>query len=110
MSSSQSGYTGTGFVDFVATSGEYVEITVNVGAAGNYTLDFRYALSSGARTMSLTVNGASGGSTGFASTGSWTNWATVTKLLPLVAGANTVRVTSTGQSGPNIDSLTVRPT
>jgi hypothetical protein len=109
VSSSQSGFTGSGFVDFIANSGEYVEFTVNVDTAGIYAVDFRFALSSGSRTMALTLNGASGGSIGFASTGSWTNWSQTTKQLPLVAGVNTIRITSTGQSGPNLDALTVRP-
>ena len=34
VASNQPGYTGTGFVDFVHASGDYVEFTVNASASG----------------------------------------------------------------------------
>jgi hypothetical protein len=109
VASNQTGFTGTGFVDFSSATGEYVEFTVNVASAGTYALDFRFALSSGSRAMGLTVNGASGGSITFTSTGAWTNWATTTKQpVTLAAGANKIRILTTGQGGPNLDALTVR--
>src|SRR5689334_4328865 len=57
VASANGGYTGTGYVDYQNASNDYIEWTVDVLAAGQYTLDFRYALSSGSRPLSLKVNG-----------------------------------------------------
>jgi hypothetical protein len=43
----------------------------------------------------------------FPSTGTWTTWATVDVTTSLVLGSNTIRLTATGASGGNFDSLTV---
>lgn len=61
-----------------------------------------------ARVMGLTVNGAAwpGGVT-FRRTGDWATWQEVSAALQLTAGANRIRLTTVGQSGPNLDSLTV---
>lgn len=58
------GYTGTGFVAFVHYRDDIVEWEVQADRAGNYTLDFRYSMSSpgnwrGMREMKLTVNSQS---------------------------------------------------
>jgi len=57
VSSVLSGYTGTGFADYLNPSNDYVEWTVNVGTSGQYELQFRYALSSGNRPLQIKVNG-----------------------------------------------------
>jgi hypothetical protein len=103
------GYTGTGFVDYVNASGDHVEFqNVPAAEAGNRTLRFRFAngITSG-RTMSLTINGVAAGTITFAGTTQWTTWTTVDVTRALAAGNNTIRLTATGQSGPNLDSLTV---
>jgi hypothetical protein len=46
----------------------------------------------------------------FNPTGSWTAWQTMTTSTWLRPGVARVRISATGQSGPNLDSLTVRPT
>ena len=111
VSTAHSGYTGGGFVDFVNATGDSVEFTVQATSAGTYALSFRYANGSAAdRTLALSANGQSvGAGVVFASTGSWTAWRDVTVNAPLVAGVNKVRLTATGQSGPNLDSLSPRP-
>jgi hypothetical protein len=104
------GFTGGGFVDFQHASGDAVEFTVLAPAAGWYDLFSRYALKgSSDRATALSVNGQAvpGGIT-FAPTGSWTNWLGAVRTVQLKAGFNTVRVEANGQSGPNLDSLTVR--
>jgi hypothetical protein len=102
------GYTGTGFANLPKTGG-YVNWNITAATAGSYTLSFRYALSgTTARKVDLKINGVTytAGVT-FAGTNSWTTWATVTVTVNLQAGANTIRLTSTGQDSGNIDSMTV---
>ncbi len=103
------GYTGTGYGDYVNLTGDYIEWTANVPAAGTYTLSFRYALNNTqARQLAVRVNGTlvQAGLT-FPVTGTWTNWTNVSLTASLQAGANTIRATATGTSGPNIDHLRV---
>jgi hypothetical protein len=104
------GYTGTGFANLPLTGGA-VTFAVPETTAGVYRLTFRYALSPAAsRTVALSVDGTAlpGGFT-FTTTGAWSTWGTKAVLVNLAAGANTVRVASTGQDSGNIDSMTVSP-
>ena len=101
------GFTGTGFVDFGGSAGQWVEWSVNESAAVARTLTFRYANGSSDRPLELRVNGeVASGRLSFGPTGSWGTWKTVSVTTPLVAGANRVRLTSLG-AGPNVDSLKV---
>ena len=110
FSSSNAGYIGGGYVDYTNATGDYVEFTVNAAAAGTYALDFRYANgSTSGRPLDLSVDGqVLTGRVPFAPTGAWTTWATATRTVQLGAGAHTVRVTSAGWNGPNLDCLTVK--
>src|SRR6266545_1432321 len=103
-------YTGTGFVDYTNVAGSYVQFTVNVSAAGSFSLAFRHANGSTTnRPMDITVNGALvAGGLAFNPTGSWDTWADVTITTTLAAGANTVRATATtANGGPNLDRMRV---
>src|SRR5204863_526950 len=107
---------GTGYVDYRHASGDAVRWAVNADAAGGYALEFRYANGSAAsRPMELTVGASGADATSFtatidfAPTGSWRTWKTLALSVPLGAGANRVRLTATGKSGPNLDMLRVRP-
>ncbi|AYB35114.1 carbohydrate-binding protein [Chryseolinea soli] len=103
------GFVGTGFADYQNASGDYIQWSASVPAAGSYTLTFRYALVSGARPLSVSVNGAIiNASLGFPQTGSWTTWSTVSTTANLNAGTNTIRTTAIGSSGPNVDNLTIQ--
>jgi len=102
------GYTGTGFVDYVHNSNDYVEWTVNRNSAGTGTLVFRYALSGKARPLRITVNGTVVSSRfSFPNTKSWSVWKTVSLSATLKAGTNMVRATAIGSNGPDMDNLTV---
>ena len=102
------GYTGKGYIDFQASSGEHLNWLIQTKSAGGHTLIFRYALIDGSRPLQLKVNGKVIIKTlPFASTGSWTNWKTLTTTASLKAGVNDIRLESTGASGPNIDNLTL---
>ncbi len=109
VASSQPGYTGTGFVDYLNASGDFVEWTVTVASAGTYSLGFRYANASIApRPLAIVVNGTvAAAALAFPGTGSWSTWKTVSINAPLVAGKNLVRATATGTSGANIDNLVI---
>jgi hypothetical protein len=104
------GYTGTGFADYVHAKGDSVEFTFDVPSAGRYALDFRYANgSSSDRPLDLAVNGTVvQPRLSFAPGGAWSAWRTTGATVSLLAGRNTVRLTATGGSGPNLDAMTVR--
>ena len=104
-------YTGTGYADYTNATGDYVEFTVNVPAAGRYALEFRYANGGTTdRPLIMSVNNSDGlAIVNFPPTGSWTTWRTAATQSPLNAGANTIRLIAAGRSGPNLDALTVRP-
>ena len=103
-------YTGTGFVDFDAAAGAYVQWTVNVPTAGTRTLTFRYANGgAGNRPLSISVNGGTVNSAlAFNPTGSWDTWGTTSFTAALPAGSQvTVRATTGNAGGANLDSLTI---
>ncbi len=82
---------------------------VRVDRAGRYRLQFRYAnAGTNPRRCEAIVNGKKLGDVAFNSTGSWTNWKTVSLDVNLVAGNNTIRVTAnTSSGGPNLDWMSV---
>jgi hypothetical protein len=102
-------YSGSGFADYNAVAGSYVEFTVTAAQAGPATLNFRYANGSTAnRPMDVRVNGSVVASPAFAPTGNWDTWQTVSITANLNAGNNTIRATATVASGgPNLDRLDV---
>jgi glucose/arabinose dehydrogenase len=108
LAKNSGGYTGKGFVDFRANSGEHLNWLIRSKNAGECSLSFRYALAGGNRPLQLKVNGkVIIKALPFVSTGSWTNWKTLTTTASLKAGVNDIRLESTGSSGPNIDNLTI---
>ncbi|GHJ48304.1 hypothetical protein Cs7R123_56460 [Catellatospora sp. TT07R-123] len=114
VASDHSGYTGTGFVDYDAISGSYVQFTTSTSLPGSMYLGFRYANGAAAnRPMDITVNGVLvAHNVPFASTGSWDVWQVTAFTVPVSAGPIAVRATATtAAGGPNLDSLTfeVRP-
>jgi hypothetical protein len=109
-STQYSGYSGTGYADYQNASGDYVEFSLVAGQTGSYPVAFRYANgSAGDRPLQLSVNGAVVvGSLGFPPTSGWANWTfTATNSVNLNAGPNTVRITSIGSNGANVDYMRV---
>jgi hypothetical protein len=111
VSAAHGGYTGSGYVDYQHASGDAVDFTVRASSAGQYALGFRYANGGPSdRQLALLVNGQPvGGGVTFDRTASWKAWEFETVIVPLEAGANRVQLLAAGQSGPNVDSLSVDP-
>ncbi|GAA1668159.1 hypothetical protein GCM10009830_12440 [Glycomyces endophyticus] len=85
-------------------SGDYVEFTVNVPAAGTYTVNARYDNGYGAAaTHSVSVNGGSGSSISYPATVDWGRFGWAQKSVTLNAGTNTIRFTK----GTNFAELDV---
>ncbi len=108
VTTSHSGYTGSGYADYVNASGDYVEWTVRVPHTGSYTISFRYALASTPRSLRISANGTTlNAGLSFARTSTWSSWSNVAITANLNAGTNRIRATATGSSGPNIDHIVV---
>jgi alpha-galactosidase len=109
VESNHAGFFGTGFVNGDNVPGPYVQWTVTAASVGSTTVTVRYANgTAGTRTASVSVNGGTGTSLSFPSTGAWTNWTTAAFTANLTAGTNTIRVTATSSDGnPNLDRITL---
>jgi plastocyanin len=107
VASSQPGFTGTGYADYVHASGDYIEWTLNTTIAGSFSLKFRYANGGTTnRPLQLKVNGTIiVASLAFNPTGSWATWSVSSATANLIAGANKIRLTTIGSNGPNVDNL-----
>ncbi|MGW1882905.1 PQQ-dependent sugar dehydrogenase [Streptomyces sp. NPDC001970] len=111
VESNHAGHSGTGFVNFAAVSGAYVEFTVDSAQAADAKLDFRYASATADRPLDIAVNGATvADDRSFPATGAWTTWRTVSVDAALKAGTNKIRATTSGIDGPNLDKLSVTAT
>jgi parallel beta-helix repeat protein len=101
------GFSGTGYINF-GNQGSFVEWTnFNVPTAGTYRLVFRYINgSSFDRPATVWVNNTDRGTLAFPFTGSWNTWDLIALDVPLNAGNNTLRLTtSTTSGGPIVDRL-----
>jgi hypothetical protein len=120
-------YGGTGFADFNGAEGT-IEWTVNAPVDGNYHLSFRYAGDDTSdRPMRLSINGTTAVNSMSLSPsmrklsppgpGSYPSgykikdrnelWLTEQTVQTLKAGSNTIRLSTTGKGGANIDQLVV---
>lgn len=109
VGTSQTGYSGTGYADFVNNSGDYIEWTITRSSLSKVLLGFRYANGSTDRPLELKVNGVVvHSSLSFSGTGGWSIWSKTSQAaVTLNAGSNTVRITATGSGGANIDYLSI---
>jgi hypothetical protein len=107
VASNRAGYTGTGFGDYINSSGDYIEWTLDKADASATSLAFRYANGSTSnRPLQVMVNGqVVTASMAFPATGEWAQWSTSVITANLVSGINKIRLTAIGSSGANIDHL-----
>jgi glucose/arabinose dehydrogenase len=104
------GFTGSGYLDFQNSNGDFVQWTVSGVTAGTHTLDVRYANgSSGGISVRVTVNGTNlPANLAMPFTGAnWEVWSTASFSATLTAGTNTVRITTINVGQPNVDHLKV---
>jgi hypothetical protein len=85
---------GSGYSIGYIESGEWVEYTVDVEQAGEYTLDALVASDSGGGAFHVEANGQNvSGNVSFGATGGWDSWETVsTSGVSLDAGQQVIRV------------------
>jgi len=107
---SNEGFTGAAYINYNNVVGSYINWTVNVPVAGNYTVTFRYAnggSESDNRTCLVSANGSGlSTSVNYPYTGAWTTWNEVSVVLTLEAGTNTIKAIASGSGGgPNMDYI-----
>jgi hypothetical protein len=113
IASEKTGFSGAGYADYQNANNDYVQWTVSIGSAGDYSVAIRYANGGTTnRPLTVTVTGATTIAAvkwDFPSTGSWTTWKTITKPLSLKAGSNVIKAVAAGSSGGNVDYLSITP-
>ncbi|RDC63914.1 T9SS type A sorting domain-containing protein [Adhaeribacter pallidiroseus] len=103
------GYSGAGFVDFINPSGDYIEWTVKIQTPGSYSLGLVYSLGvESNRALHITVDGVGVATHSFTPSGTWELWSFFggAKVF-LTPGTHLIRATAIGQSGPNVDYLSL---
>ncbi|MDP4182080.1 MAG: PA14 domain-containing protein [Bacillota bacterium] len=108
--STNTGYSGIGYVNFNNETGSYVEWVVNTAKSGLYTLNFWYSNGTKInRPLEIKVNNdIVTNSLDFNSTDKWTYWKNGYCKVNLKAGKNIIRATAvTENGGPNIDYMEI---
>ena len=109
---SNGGYTGSGYLDFTASSGATATWNLDdLPGDGDYVIDVRYANgSSGTRTLAVETSPGTSRNVPFTPTGGWSTWRTISVPVTLSGGGNalTLSLHTTGSNGPNVDSITAR--
>jgi pectate lyase C len=110
VESEHSGYSGSGYVNFVNESGGYIEWNVTVNSSTQAGCAFIYANGGDSgRPVEIRVNGnVAVSNLDFPATGAWTTWSRITTTINLNSGANVIRLTGTGsEGGPNVDRMEI---
>ncbi|HEY9060879.1 MAG TPA: PA14 domain-containing protein [Pseudobacteroides sp.] len=107
--STNTGFSGSGYINFNNEVGGYIDWVINIKNDGLYTLNFWYA--NGAdidRPLEIRINDSLVCSRlSFDSTGSWTKWGRQYIGVNLKAGINVIRTSAVLKDGPNIDRMEV---
>ena len=103
--SKHKGYTGSGFMDYAANFGDYLEWTVSASVPTRADATGRYALARDyQRDLSLSMNGVTIQTVSFPGIGSWADYGNTTGVMvTLSSKSNTIRLTANGTSGGNLD-------
>ncbi len=109
IANNHTGYSGTGFVDFIHKTGDYIEWTTQTQVPGTYGLTFIFSNASpAARYLAVTVDGKEAGDHSFIPITSWDSWAGYSApQVYLTQGQHKIRATAIGTSGPNVDYLSL---
>jgi len=84
--------------------GEWTEYTVNVEAAGTYTMELRIASDGAGKNLTVESDGKEiAGNISIPSTGGWQTWETVTETVELQAGEQVLRFTIGGDDYINMN-------
>jgi Bacterial Ig-like domain (group 2)/Carbohydrate binding module (family 6)/Domain of unknown function (DUF5060)/Secretion system C-terminal sorting domain/Putative collagen-binding domain of a collagenase len=95
-----------GFVVGWTVANEWLEYTVNVATAGDYTLSFQYAALNTAGNIHVEFNGVNKTNTvSLPATGGWDTFQTVSRTVTLAAGVQVMRV-FIESAGYNLNRLT----
>ena len=111
--STNTGYTGRGYLAGWNTEGQSVTVDVNVPTAGPYELAMRYAAAAGNASRQMQVNGVTVvANQSFPGTASWSTWSEATMNgVTLNQGINTITVTYLTSAGStnylNLDNIQV---
>jgi hypothetical protein len=99
---------GAGYNIGWATSGEWLEYSVDVKTAGTYDLDLRVAANGDGRTVSVAMDGKNiAGNIAIPNTTGWQTWQTVkVKGINLTAGKKIMRVTIGATDFVNMNYVT----
>jgi endoglucanase len=112
LESIHSGYTGSGYVNFVNQSGGYIEWTISINSSSQAECRVFFANGgTGGRPCEIRVNNnVAVGNLDFPQTSGWANWSSVTASINLNSGTNVIRLTGTGsEGGPNVDRIEITP-
>ncbi|MDQ3291968.1 MAG: T9SS type A sorting domain-containing protein [Bacteroidota bacterium] len=103
------GYSGAGFVDFINPGEDYIEWTVKIDIPGLYNVGVNYSNGREAnRALHFTVDGVGFNTHSFFTTYSWDTWSFYGgSNVFLTAGTHIIRASAIGQSGPNVDYLSL---
>ncbi|MEH0152848.1 carbohydrate-binding protein [Limibacter armeniacum] len=85
-------------------AGDWLEYQISVPTAGDYNVSYRVASETTGGSITLSANGVNKTTTSFTATGSWQTWATVSDVVNLSAGSNTIRLTA-DNAGWNLNWL-----
>ncbi|WP_221774655.1 Ig-like domain-containing protein [Pelagicoccus albus] len=108
LESSNTGFNGIGYMNFPGSEGILEFPTVDGGLGGTKTLSVRYALGSGSRAGTLSINGVSQ-AIDFVASGSWTGYVTMDIEIELNPGnSNSIVIESIGNDLANVDEVIVR--
>ena len=99
-------YTGTGFLNFLATGENSVIFSVCQTQAGSRTAKFRYSLANDTyRKGNLYVNDVFVKLLDFPRTATFDDWADEIATVSLLQGVNNIKITWDTTDGPNLDKL-----
>lgn len=100
------GFSGTGFIDFLATGDNQITFTVCNQQAGVQTAKFRYSFAKDEnRSAALYVNDVFVQTVDFPRTPTFTDWTDTFVSVNLNAGVNSIKLVWETTDGPNLDRL-----